>query len=68
MKKAGKERVKEGLNMLRQGINENKITVVSERVGQDLETVQDVLMFYPIPISQASIDELVEFFNTNYQN
>jgi len=67
MKKGGKERYKEGLQMLRQGIAESKITLVSERVGQDFETVQDVLMFYPIPISQASIDELVEFFNTNYQ-
>lgn len=66
--KKGKERYKEGLQKLRQGITESKITVVSERVGQDLEAVQDVLMFYPIPISQASIDELVEFFKSNYQN
>jgi hypothetical protein len=67
MKKRGKERYKEGLQMLRQGIAESKITLASERVGQDFKIVQDVLMFYPMPIAQASIDELVEFFNTNYQ-
>ncbi len=59
-------RVQEGLAILKQGISESIITVVSERVGHDFETVQDMLLFHPKPIAQTPIDELVEFFKTNY--
>jgi hypothetical protein len=66
MRKSKNERVRKGLTMLRQGIYESMISVVSERVGQDFETVQDVLFFHPKPIQQTSVEELVEFFNTNF--
>ncbi len=67
MKKTGNKRIMAGLEKIRDGIRQAKITAVSDSVGFEEAVVRDVLLFYPKPILEEKVDDLIIFFNKTYQ-